>query len=103
MSNPKTTHMIFIDNDITWNPIDILKLVISEKPIIGGAYPLKSYKWDIINNPQVVQGLIDKRNNTILKDIVSEAEMVQYNAVNYNVNYLSNNLQVEGILLKSGT
>ena len=100
MSNPKTTHMIFIDNDITWNPIDILKLVISEKPIIGGAYPLKSYKWDIINNPQVVQGLIDKRNNTILKDIVSEAEMVQYNAVNYNVNYLSNNLQVEGNIAK---
>jgi len=100
MSNPKTTHMIFIDNDITWNPIDILKLVISEKPIIGGAYPLKSYKWDRMNNPQVVQGLIDKRNNTILKDIVSEAEMVQYNAVNYNVNYLSNNLQVEGNIAK---
>jgi hypothetical protein len=100
MSNPKTTHMIFIDNDITWNPIDILKLVISEKPIIGGAYPLKSYKWDRINNPHVVQGLIDKRNNTILKDIVSEAEMVQYNAVNYNVNYLSNNLQVEGNIAK---
>lgn len=100
MSNPKTTHMIFIDNDITWNPIDILKLVISEKPIIGGAYPLKSYKWDRINNPNAVQGLIDKRNNTILKDIVSEAEMVQYNAVNYNVNYLSNNLQVEGNIAK---
>lgn len=100
MSNPKTTHMIFIDNDITWNPIDILKLVISEKPIIGGAYPLKSYKWDRVTNPQNVQGLIDKRNNTILKDIVSESEMVQYNAVNYNVNYLSNNLQVEGNIAK---
>jgi hypothetical protein len=100
MSNPKTTHMIFIDNDITWNPIDILKLVISEKPIIGGAYPLKAYKWDRINNPLAVQGLIDKRNNTILKDIVSEAEIVQYNAVNYNVNYLSNNLQVDGNIAK---
>jgi hypothetical protein len=35
-----------------------------------------------------------------LKDIVSEAEIVQYNAVNYNVNYLSNNLQVDGNIAK---
>jgi hypothetical protein len=100
MSDPKTTHMIFIDNDITWNPIDILKLVISEKPIIGGAYPLKSYKWDKLTDPNVVQGFIDKRNNSILKDMISETEMVQFNAVNYNVNYLSNNLQVEGNIAK---
>jgi hypothetical protein len=100
MSDPKTTHMIFIDNDITWNPVDILKLVISGKPIIGGAYPLKSYNWDRITNPQAVQGLIDKRNNSILKDMISDSEMVQFNAVNYNVNYLSNNLQVEGNVAK---
>uniref|UniRef100_A0A6C0HH57 Glycosyltransferase 2-like domain-containing protein n=1 Tax=viral metagenome TaxID=1070528 RepID=A0A6C0HH57_9ZZZZ len=100
MSDPKTTHMIFIDNDITWNPIDILKLVISEKPIIGGAYPLKTYKWDNLTNPQTAKDLIDKRNSSILKDMISDAEMVQYNAVNYNVNYLSNNLQVEGNIAK---
>jgi len=100
MSDPKTTHMIFIDNDITWNPVDILKLVISEKPIIGGAYPLKTYKWDKLTNPQTAKDLIDKRNNSILKDMISDSEMVQYNAVNYNVNYLSNNLQVEGNIAK---
>lgn len=100
MSDPKTTHMIFIDNDITWNPIDILKLAIAEKPIIGGAYPLKNYSWDKLTNPAIVQGLIDKRNKSILKDMLSEQEMVQFNAVNYNVNYLSNNLQVEGNIAK---
>jgi hypothetical protein len=100
MSDPKTTHMIFIDNDITWNPIDIMKLILAEKPIIGGAYPLKSYKWDKLTNPAIIQGLIDKRNNSILKDMISDTEMVQFNAVNYNVNYLSNNLQVEGNIAK---
>jgi hypothetical protein len=100
MSDPKTTHMIFIDNDITWNPVDILKLAISEKPIIGGAYPLKNYKWDKLTNPVALQELIHKRNTTILKDMVSEEDMVKYNAVNYNVNYLSNNLQVEGNIAK---
>jgi hypothetical protein len=44
MADPKVTHIMFIDNDITWNPIDILKLIIAKKPIIGGAYPLKSNK-----------------------------------------------------------
>ena len=100
MSNPKTTHMIFIDNDITWNPVDIIKLVIAEKPIIGAAYPLKSYKWGKLTNPATIQGFIDKRNNSILKDMISETEMVMFNAVNYNVNYLSNNLHVEGNIAK---
>jgi len=100
MVDPKTTHILFIDNDITWNPIDILKLVISEKPIIGGAYPLKSYKWDRLTTAEAIKGLVDKKNNSILKDMVSDAEMLQYNTVNYNVNYLSNNLQVEGNVAK---
>jgi hypothetical protein len=100
MSDPKTTHMMFIDNDITWNPIDVLKLIISEKPIIGGAYPLKAYKWDKLINPNVIQGLIDKKNNSILKDMITDTEMIKFNSVNYNVNYLSNNLQVEGNIAK---
>jgi len=100
MSDPKTTHMIFIDNDITWNPVDILKLVISEKPIIGGAYPLKSYKWDKLSNPALLQQLAEKRKTCILNDMITDEEMVQFNAVNYNVNYLSNNLQVEGNIAK---
>jgi hypothetical protein len=100
MSDPKTTHMIFIDNDITWNPVDIMKLIISEKPIIGGAYPLKSYKWDRLTAPGAIPGLIDKKNNSILKDMVSDTDMVRFNAVSYNVNYLSNNLQVEGNIAK---
>jgi hypothetical protein len=100
MSDPKTTHMIFIDNDITWNPIDIMKLAISEKPIIGGAYPLKSYKWDKLLEPGAIKGIIDRKNNSILKDMISDTEMIKFNAVNYNVNYLSNNLQVEGNIAK---
>jgi len=100
MSDPKMTHMIFIDNDISWNPVDIMKLVISEKQIIGGTYPLKSYKWSKLTDPAAIQGFIDKRHNSILKDMISDNEMVRFNAVNYNVNYLSSNLQVEGNIAK---
>jgi hypothetical protein len=100
MSNPKTTHMIFIDNDIIWEPIDIIKLAIADKPIIGGAYPLKSYKWDRLTDPASIQGFIDKKNNSILKNMISDSEMIRFNAVNYNVNHLSNNLQIEGNIAK---
>jgi hypothetical protein len=97
MSDPKMTHIMFIDNDITWNPYDILKLMISDKHIIGGAYPLKQYKWDkIANDTNQVSTWIDKKNNnSVLKDTIDNSNMIQYNLVNYNINYLSNNLQIE--------
>jgi hypothetical protein len=43
MSNESVTHILFIDNDITWEPIDVLKLMISDKSLIGGVYTLKKY------------------------------------------------------------
>lgn len=100
MADPRTTHIMFIDNDITWNPVDIIKLAIAEKPIIGGAYPLKAYRWDKITQPNVIQNLVDKKNNSILKDMIDDTEMIQFNMVNYNINYISNNLQIEGNIAK---
>jgi hypothetical protein len=45
MTDKDATHFIFIDNDISWDPTDILKLLVS-KDLIGGIYPLKNYDWD---------------------------------------------------------
>ena len=42
MGDPTVTHMLFIDADITWSPIDIFKLVLSDKSIVGGIYPIKN-------------------------------------------------------------
>ena len=51
MTHIDVTHIMFIDNDITWDPINIIKLIIANKPVIGGIYPLKNYDWDkIIDN-----------------------------------------------------
>ena len=46
MTDPETTHMMFIDSDITWDPMDIFKLILAEKPLVGGIYPMKHYFWD---------------------------------------------------------
>lgn len=102
MSDPKMTHMFFIDNDISWDPVDILKLMISHKPLIGGIYPLKNYNWkqlikDPVNpyNTNIVQSLIAKKNGSQFKDLISDENMIQHNLLKYNVNYLSNNLRIE--------
>jgi acyl-CoA synthetase (AMP-forming)/AMP-acid ligase II len=109
MANPKMTHIMFIDNDISWDPQDILKLVISDKNLVGGIYPLKNYNWtDLVvdkrnptsPNPNVVQDMIRRKNASQFKDIVTDENMVQFNLLRYNVNYVSNTLNIEKNLAK---
>jgi len=107
MSDPDMTHIMFIDNDITWDPLDLLKLLISDKPIVGGIYPLKHYNWQKIivdrrnpENDNPVKSLIEKKNNSQFKDIITDESMIQYNLLKYNVNYLSNVLNIDKNLTK---
>ena len=102
MSNPETTHVLFIDNDITWDPLDILKLLLSDKPLIGGIYPLKRYNWNkLINttNTNVVKEWIDNKNKGQLKN-VSDEDIIQHRLLNYNVNYLEPVLNIEDNIAK---
>ena len=107
MSDPKTTHMLFIDADITWDPIDIMKLLLSEKGIVGGIYPIKRYDWSkLLSDPtnpynsNLVQTLMIKKNNSQMKDIMTDEEFLRTNMVKYNVNYESNVLNVSNNLAK---
>jgi acyl-CoA synthetase (AMP-forming)/AMP-acid ligase II len=101
MANPKMTHIMFIDNDISWDPLDILKLMISEKNIVGGIYPLKYYNWSkLTNNPNIINELITKKNNSQFNNIITNESMLQYNLLKYNVNYLSASLTVDKNLTK---
>lgn len=109
MTDPECTHIMFIDSDIIWSPIDILKLVLSEKELCGGIYPLKHYHWGKLlggsgapNAPSpvppyqnVVQNWIDKKNASQLRNYVSDEDTIKYNLVRYNVNYVSNYLHIE--------
>lgn len=97
------THMIFIDNDITWDPFDIIKLLIADKPISGGIYPLKSYNFNKIipteNNPNPIKSIIDKKDDSLLNKISNE-HAVQMNMLKYNVNYVSKIVTIENNLTK---
>jgi hypothetical protein len=101
MTDPETTHMLFIDADITWDPIDIVKLLLAEKGVVGGIYPIKSYNWsNLSSDPNFVKNIINKKNNSQLKDMVSDTEFLKTNMVKYNVNYESTVLNVTNNLAK---
>ena len=101
MSIPTATHFLFIDADITWSPFDILKLLVADKPIVGGIYPIKNYEFDkLVTNPNTVNEIIARKNKSQLKDAFSNKEYVQTNMVRYNINYSSNMLEIENNLVK---
>jgi hypothetical protein len=104
MNDPDTTHIMFIDSDITWDPMDIFKLVLSEKLLVGGVYPMKHYFWDkLIPKPgeikTPVENMLDRKNgNSYLSNVVSDSDMIQYNLLKYNMNYLSSHLNINNNL-----
>jgi hypothetical protein len=104
MTNPLTTHIMFIDADITWDPTDIIKLVLSDKSLIGGVYPLKNYNWDGIlpsaSSLNPVSDMIERKRRTQINSFVSDKDMVRYNMVRYNVNFTSPFLNIENNLAK---
>jgi hypothetical protein len=103
----KMTHFIFIDADIQWNPIDIIKLLIADKCIIGGAYPLRSYNWSKIlpdqngdPNQNKVKAMIDRKNNSVLKNIMNDESMIRSNLLEYNINYAEKENNIVQNLIK---
>ena len=100
MADPATTHMFFIDADITWDPADILKLLLADKGVVGGIYPIKSYKWDSLAEPEFLNALMLRKQNSQLKDMMSNKDFLKTNMVKYNVNYESSMLNVTNNLAK---
>ena len=101
MIDPAMTHILFIDNDITWAANDIFKLILANKPLIGGVYPLKNYFWDKIvpknnNNNNQLEQLFQRRNkSSILNRLYSEEDFLKHNLLKYNVNYIQSNLEID--------
>lgn len=91
------THILFIDADITWNPNDILKLLLQQKDVIGVAYPFKHYFMDRIK-PEFLEELSRRNQGAYNKDIPEEKFMI-HNLLKYNLNYKDDGVTVENNLL----
>ena len=124
MADKEMTHVLFIDNDLMWNPMNILKMVLANKGILGGIYPLKKYHWsrligcgnaysegrlceawspeeydeDLSQNK--VEEWLHKRNESVLKTYVPDDVMIQSRLLTFNVNHLGNHLEIDDNLAK---
>jgi len=88
MNDQETSHILFIDSDITWEPTDILKLIINEKELSGGIYPIKKYHWDRLNSTNL-ESIIAKKNLPYNRGLTTE-QLIYHNLLHYNFNYLQN-------------
>jgi hypothetical protein len=64
LSNPESTHLMFIDADIGWEPWHLLVMLNRRVDVIGGLYPMKSLpvKWcvnGIPGQPEGADGLVE--------------------------------------------
>jgi hypothetical protein len=99
MIDKEMTHMLFIDNDITWAPKDVINLLFSDKPVIGGIYPRKNYRWDLLNE-ETIKKIIDTKNSIPFLSDISDENIVRSLMVDYNVNYLQNTIEVKDHLIE---
>jgi hypothetical protein len=104
MVDKDTTHFMFIDSDITWNPVDLLKLILSDKPLIGGVYPVKSIYWDALvrehgDQPHLIDRWLEKKKGSALKHVPDD-DYIQHRLVRYNINYISSTLHIENNVME---
>ena len=46
LGSPEYTHLLFIDADIEFTPLEFFSLLAAKKEVAGGCYPGKSINWD---------------------------------------------------------
>jgi hypothetical protein len=84
LCDPEVTHMIFINPDLTWQPEDVLKLLVADKDVVGGVTPRSRYDFAGLLQASTADWVASKRDS-ILEGFVSDEEAVRYRLVGYNV------------------
>ncbi len=64
LNTPESTHLMFIDSDIGWEPWHLLVMINARKDVIGGLYPMKSLpvKWCVNGIPGKETGSPEEPN-----------------------------------------
>lgn len=86
MHNPNVTHMFFIDADISWKPIDVLKLIISDKELIGGIYPIKKYHFERVDSNSITNIMANHEKQ--YNKSISPLDFLKQNLLDYCVNFI---------------
>jgi hypothetical protein len=104
MNQKDITHLLFIDSDIMWKPVEVIKLLLADKFLVGGTYPIKKYFWNKIadnySTNTFIRDKIEIKNNNNIN--ISNESMIKNNLLKYNFNLFSNEFNLDGNLLKVG-
>lgn len=71
LDDPKTTHLLFIDADIGFEPDQVLRLLSSGADVVAGTYPIKRINWDKVHT---VIGVGKPNTRSAALDYVLEME-----------------------------
>ena len=50
LSEPDLTHIFFLDSDIGFNGLTVIRFLLARLPVVAGAYPFKSFSWPEFSN-----------------------------------------------------
>lgn len=89
MSYDTMTHVLFIDADITWEPEDIIKLMLHDRELVGGIYPFKHYFLNWLT-PEFLDNL-DKRHEKYYNKSIGKREFLEQNLLKYNIIHKADN------------
>lgn len=83
LNDSESTHVFFIDADISWNEYDVLLLLENNLDVVGGIYPKKAFNFKKMLHPEEI--LKFKSANKYNEDIPDET-FLKHHLVNYNLN-----------------
>ena len=75
MNTTKLDYFLFIDADIGFNALDVIKLMNYDKPLVAGTYPKKHLDWQEIQNclyndvPESSKELFEKTSQYTIYDL----------------------------------
>ena len=93
MTEPTFTHLFFIDADIQWNPIDVYRLILHDKDIVGGIYPKKHYDFKKLKS-----GYAKQRLESTDKLTDADLAYIRANLMSYTINYSKSFEVVNGLI-----
>src|SRR5471032_544842 len=47
LADERFTHLMWIDGDIGFKGSDVVRLLLADRPLVAGVYPLKTYGWPL--------------------------------------------------------
>ena len=55
ITNTKGTHLLLVNSKISFSWLDVVKMIMNDKNIVGGCYPMANINWDKVKNNVVAK------------------------------------------------